>query len=48
MRYPEYRAKGWPMGSGDTEVGVKQFDKRDKGTEQFWEEAAVEPILTLA
>ncbi len=27
MRYPEYRAKGWLMGSGITEAGVKQFNK---------------------
>jgi hypothetical protein len=47
MRYPEYRAKGWPIGSGVTEAGVKQFNKRVKGTEQFWTEAGVEPILAL-
>jgi hypothetical protein len=47
MRYPEYRAKGWPIGSGVTEAGVKQFNKRVKGTEQFWNEDGVESILTL-
>ncbi len=47
MRYPEYRAKGWPIGSGETEATVKQFNKRVKGTEQFWEEAGIEPILCL-
>lgn len=47
MRYPEYRAKGWPIGSGETEATVKQFNKRVKGTEQFWEEAGIEPILSL-
>jgi hypothetical protein len=47
MRYPQYRAKGWPIGSGVTEAAVKQFNKRVKGTEQFWDEAGVEPILTL-
>jgi hypothetical protein len=30
-----------------TEAGVKQFNKRVKGTEQFWDEAGIEPILTL-
>jgi len=47
MRYPEYRAKGWPIGSGITEAGVKQFNKRVKGTEQFWGEPGVEAILAL-
>lgn len=47
MRYPEYRAKGWPIGSGVTEAAVKQFNKRVKGTEQFWQERGVEPILML-
>ncbi len=47
MRYPEFRAKGWPIGSGITEAGVKQFNKRVKGTEQFWGEPGVEAILAL-
>lgn len=47
MNYPAYRARGWPIGSGMTEAGVKQFNKRVKGTEQFWHEQGVEPILAL-
>jgi hypothetical protein len=47
MRYQEYRSKGWPIGSGVTEAAVKQFNKRVKGTEQFWREDGVEPILML-
>lgn len=47
MRYPRYRARGWPIGSGITEAGVKQFNKRVKGTEQFWREPGVEAILAL-
>ncbi len=47
MRYPEYRAKGWPIGSGITEAGVRQFNKRIKGTEQFWSEQGIEAILAL-
>jgi hypothetical protein len=47
MNYPHYRAKGWPVGSGNTEAGVKQFNKRVKGTEQFWSEHGIEAILTL-
>jgi hypothetical protein len=47
MKYPEYRRKGWPIGSGVTEAAVKQFNKRVKGTEQFWSEEGIEAILAL-
>ena len=47
MDYPTYRRKGWPIGSGVTESGVKQFNKRVKGTEQFWSLPGVEAILAL-
>lgn len=47
MNYPQYRQRGWPIGSGMTEAGVKQFNKRVKGTEQFWYNQGVEPILAL-
>jgi hypothetical protein len=47
MDYPRYRAHGWPIGSGVTESGVKLFNKRVKGTEQFWREDKVEAILAL-
>ena len=36
MNYPAYRRRGRPTGSGETEAAAKQFDKRIKGTEQFW------------
>jgi hypothetical protein len=45
--YPAYRAKGWPIGSGITESGVKLFGKRVKGTEQFWSVSGAEAILAL-
>jgi hypothetical protein len=45
--YPTYRAKGWPIGSGITESGVKLFGKRVKGTEQFWNVLGAEAILAL-
>ena len=45
--YPAYRAKGWPIGSGITESGVKLFGKRVKGTEQFWNVRGAETILAL-
>ena len=48
MKYPQYRAHGWPIGSGNTEAGVKCFNKRVKGTEQFWSKAGVEAIMALA
>jgi hypothetical protein len=47
MNYPEYRRKGWPIGSGVTEAAVKQCNKRIKGTEQFWSERGVEAVLAL-
>jgi hypothetical protein len=47
MNYPDYKAKGWPIGSGGVEGAVKQFNKRVKGSEQFWLEDGVEGILAL-
>lgn len=34
--YPTFRAKGWPIGSGVAEASVKQFARRLKGSEKFW------------
>lgn len=45
--YPTYRAKGWPIGSGITESGVKLYGKRVKGTEQFWNATGAEAIMAL-
>ena len=47
MDYPAYRARGWPIGSGVVESGVKQFNRRVKGTEQFWNPVGSESILAL-
>jgi hypothetical protein len=47
MDYPTFRRKGWPIGSGVTESAVKQFNKRVKGSEQFWSLSGVESILSL-
>ena len=47
MSYDIYRSKGWPIGSGNTEAGVKTFNKRVKGTEQRWRIPGVEAILAL-
>lgn len=34
--YPAFRSRGWPIGSGVVEAGVKQFAVRMKGSEKFW------------
>jgi hypothetical protein len=47
MDYPRYRDKGWPIGSGNVEAGVKQFNKRVKGTDQFWQPRGAEAMLSL-
>ncbi len=47
MQYAKYRRNGWPIGSGNTEAGVKTFNKRVKGTEQRWRLHGVEAILAL-
>jgi hypothetical protein len=47
MNYPEFRRRGWPIGSGVTEAAVKQFNKRVKGTEQFWGGGGIEAVLCL-
>jgi hypothetical protein len=47
MKYPEYRRRGWPIGSGTVESGMKQLNKRMKGTDQFWNTQGAESILAL-
>jgi len=47
MRYDVYRQNGWPIGSANTEAGVKGFNKRVKGTEQFWIKPGAEAIMAL-
>jgi hypothetical protein len=47
MHYDEYRRQGWPIGSGNVEAGVKCFNKRIKGTDQFWTQPGVEAIMAL-
>ena len=36
IAYPDYRANGWPIGSGVVEAAVKQFGIRMKSSEKFW------------
>lgn len=45
--YPRYRSKGWPIGSGNVEAGIKQFNKRMKGTDQFWQPKGAEAMLSI-
>jgi hypothetical protein len=47
MDYPRYRARGWPIGSGGIESAVKQFNKRVKGTEHFWNPSQLDAILAM-
>jgi hypothetical protein len=47
MDYPRYRRQGLPVSSGLVESLVKQFNRRVKGTEKFWNEAQAETILQL-
>ena len=47
MNYPQYRRRGWPIGSGTVESGIKQLNKRMKGTDQFWNTDGAENILAL-
>jgi hypothetical protein len=47
MDYPRYRQAGLPICSGLVESLVKQFNRRVKGTEKFWNPAGAETILQL-
>jgi hypothetical protein len=47
MDYPRYRRAGLPTCSGLVESLVKQFNRRVKGTEKFWNPAGAETILQL-
>jgi hypothetical protein len=47
MHYPEYRKLGLPITSSHIESTVKQINRRIKGTEKFWCQAASEAVLQL-
>jgi hypothetical protein len=47
MDYPRYRRAGLPTCSGLVESLVKQFNRRVKGTEKFWNPSQAETILQL-
>ena len=46
-RLGDHRIVGWPIGSGVAKSAVKLFNKRVKGTEQFWNVPQVASILSL-
>jgi hypothetical protein len=46
MHYAQYRQQGLPITSAYVESTVKQINRRMKGTEKFWSQAA-EGMLTL-
>jgi len=47
MDYATYRRTGLPITSTAVESLIKQFNKRVKGTEQFWLEGGAEAILQV-
>jgi hypothetical protein len=47
MDYPRYRRAGLPTCSGLVESLIKQFNRRVKGTEKFWNPTGAETILQL-
>jgi hypothetical protein len=47
MDYANYRRAGLPITSAAVESLIKQFNKRVKGTEQFWLEGGAEAILQV-
>ena len=49
MNYPEYRREGLPITSALVESLIKQFNRRVKGTDKFWNRpAGAEAILQVA
>jgi hypothetical protein len=47
MDYPAYRADGYPVGSGTTESGVKQYKQRLCGAGMRWSRANVDRMIVL-
>lgn len=45
--YPEYRERGWDVGSGPTEAGCKVIGQRVKGTGMRWLQGASLEVATL-
>lgn len=47
IRYPEFAAKGWQIGSGPTEACCKTLTQRLKGTGMRWDPGNAEAIMAL-
>ena len=47
MDYPSYRADGYPVGSGTTESGVKQYKQRLCGVGMRWSRTNVDRMIVL-
>lgn len=47
MKYAQYRRAGLPITTSPVESTQKQINKRIKGTEKFWQDASLEPLLQL-
>lgn len=45
--YPEYRSRGWDVGSGPTEAGCKLLGGRLKGTGMRWNQTASVQVASL-
>jgi hypothetical protein len=45
--YPEYRARGWDVGSGPTEAGCKVIGQRVKGAGMRWAQAPSAEVAAL-
>jgi len=47
MKYKGYRLAGLPITTSPVESTQKQINQRIKGTEKFWEDDSLEPLLQL-
>ena len=47
IRYPEFRAKGWQIGSGPTEATCKTLTARLKGSGMRWDSDNAEAIMAI-
>lgn len=47
MQYDKYRCLGLPVTTSPVESAQKQINERVKGTEKFWRDESLEPLLQL-
>ena len=47
MKYDQYRRDGLPITTCPVESAQKQINERIKGTEKFWRDESLEPLLQL-